>query len=42
MQLEIDGDWTAVVNAVMEKIRARFSKEDNEEEQKGPAKKTYR
>jgi len=38
----VQGDWTPVINSVMDQIKTRFAKEDSEEEQKGSAIRTYK
>jgi hypothetical protein len=38
----VHGDWTPVLNSVMEQIKTRFAKEDSEEEQKGPVTRSYK
>ena len=38
----LHGNWTPVLNSVLEQIKTRFAKEDSEEEQKGSAIRTYK
>jgi hypothetical protein len=36
------GDWTPVLKSVLDQIKERFAQEESQEEQKAPAKTTYK